>query len=95
MAQEPATPCGAANPASPGGRRCIGVAGKDIGSVGLLSDQAVNTLAHLCFLMFGDGEAASASPHFSHGQLLFDEGEVDRRKTIRTVAPKALIAIWF
>jgi hypothetical protein len=36
-----------------------------------------------------------ASPYFSHGQLLFDEGEVDRRKTIRTVAPKALIAIWF
>jgi hypothetical protein len=35
------------------------------------------------------------SPYFSHGQLLFDEGEVDRRKTIRTVAPKALIAIWF
>jgi Autotransporter beta-domain len=35
------------------------------------------------------------SPHFSHGQFLFDERVLDWRKTMRTVAPKALIAIWF
>ena len=34
------------------------------------------------------------SPHFSQGKLLFGEGEEDRRKTMRIVAPKALIAIW-
>ena len=37
---------------------------------------------------------AHSSPHFSQGKLLFGEGEEDRRKTMRIVAPKALIAIW-
>jgi hypothetical protein len=36
-----------------------------------------------------------ASPHFSQGQLRFEARVEDRRETMGTVAPKALIAIWF
>jgi hypothetical protein len=45
-------------------------------------------------IVVGDQSAGSTSPHFSQGKLLFGEGEEDRRKTMRIVAPKALIAIW-
>jgi hypothetical protein len=36
-----------------------------------------------------------SNPHFSQGQLRFEARVEDRRETMGTVAPKALIAIWF